>query len=87
MSVVPGRLEALVGAVLAHGANPDAVGQLDATDLNGSEELGERAALGALQTSTRGGVLRGNEERNTRGRSVMKALQVLLLADILRIAR
>ena len=42
---VPHGLEALVGAVLAHGAHPDAVLQLDAPDLERLEELGDGAPI------------------------------------------
>jgi hypothetical protein len=39
---MPGRVEAVLGTVLAHWADPDAVLHGDASDLQGREQLGDR---------------------------------------------
>lgn len=63
VSNVPRRVEALVGAVLAHGADPDAIGQLDPADLERREELRDLLARGLRDDGVaRDGILLGGEE-------------------------
>lgn len=68
---VPRRVEALVSAILAHGAHPDTVRQFHAADLEWREELGDWIAgwLGSSRTTSHRILLRG-EERGILGRDV-----------------
>lgn len=77
---MPGRLETLLGAVLAHGADPDAVGHLDSSDPERGEEFGE-GIVGAAQSSSRSSLLLRAEEGNTLCWRVLDSLSVVILGD------
>lgn len=80
MSDVPGRVETLMGAILAHGAHPDAVRHLNAPDLQRREELGDRIAR-RLRLDRAAGhrILLGGEEWNILGGLVQNWLGAFAL--------
>ncbi len=78
MSDVPRRVEALVRAVLAHWAHPNAVRESHSANLEGTEKLGDGLAISTGSCSARRRILLGGVEGHSLGGDIADGLLALL---------